>query len=353
MHPQPPRPPKREAWHPNPRPRKELLRPRKVRSGVKLTMSDEDLRGNWAAERWIRLIEAAAPGEQMVEGVEYARLGQARSVEYEPATVEAFVQGRSYTPYRTTVSLPRFGEDKWVQAIASMAEEAVYAAKLLVGELPSNIEDLFAPLGVKLFPAEPSELKVTCSCREESDWCKHTVCVAHLIAQQLANDPFTVFTLRGMPGRELLERLRQRRAVSGVSGEVPVYVPRVEGVSDIIAPDLDQQLENFWQVGPDLAEIDTPMDPPEVDKPLLRRLGQSPFTESRFPLVGLLATCYDLIAEAARPDAPGDLLDDMDAEADGAAPEAEAPVEEPPAPRPVMKPKVKGVVGKGRAQRKK
>lgn len=347
MHPQPPRPPKREAWHPNPRPRKELLRPRKVRSGVKLTMSDEDLRGNWAAERWIRLIEAAAPGDQMVEGVEYARLGQTRSIEFEPATVEAFVQGRSYTPYRTTVSLPRFGEDKWVQAIASMAEEAVYAAKLLVGELPSNIEDLFAPLGVKLFPADPSEVKVACSCRVEHDWCKHAVCAAHLIAQQLANDPFTVFTLRGMPGRELLERLRQRRAVSGVSGEVPVYVPRVEGVSDIVAPDLDQQLEVFWQAGPELEEIETPMDPPEVDKPLLRRLGQSPFTESRFPLVGLLATCYDLIAEAARPDAPADLLD----EGGAAGPEPEP--EEAPAPRPVMKPKVKGVIGKGRAQRKK
>jgi len=32
---------------------------------------------------------------------------------------------------------------------------------------------------------------------------------------------------------------------------------------------------------------------------LLRRLGPSPFPEGRFPLIGLMATCYQLIGEAA------------------------------------------------------
>ena len=33
-------------------------------------------------------------------------------------------------------------------------------------------------------------------------------------------------------------------------------------------------------------------------KQLLRRIGPSPFTGAKFPLAGLLATCYDAISQA-------------------------------------------------------
>ena len=58
-------------------------------------------------------------------------------------------------------------------------------------------------------------------------------------------------------------------------------------------------MDSFWEVGRELAELDTPIEPPPVNCVLLRRLGPSPFTEGRFPLIGLMATCYQLIGEAA------------------------------------------------------
>ena len=54
-------------------------------------------------------------------------------------------------------------------------------------------------------------------------------------------------------------------------------------------------LEAFWEDPAGRAPV-LPRVAPEVDKPLLRRLGASPF-EARFPLVGLLATCYELVSE--------------------------------------------------------
>lgn len=273
--------------------------PRRVRRGVKLKAALDELAQSWAAHRWLRLIEVAASGAAVAEGLEYARLGQTRSMEVEPGSVFGFVQGRADRAYRTRLTLERFVEEQWLAIVNAMADQAVYAAKLLAGELPTNIEDLCAPAGVRLFPVEPGDVKTECTCKEPQPWCKHAVCLAYLLAERLRTEHFAIFLLRGMPADELLDRLRQRRSLSGTSGAAPVYVPRIEGVTDFEAPALDADPRGFWSAGPELRQVHAPLEPPKVSHPLLRRLGPSPFPESRFPLVGLLATCYELIGRDA------------------------------------------------------
>ena len=82
------------------------------------------------------------------------------------------------------------------------------------------------------------------------------------------------------------------------------------GVSDVPSAPLDDSLGSFWEVGDELRELDTPIEPPALNCVLLRRLGSSPFPEGRFPLIGLMATCYQLIGEhAIREDESGDEQD--------------------------------------------
>lgn len=332
-----------------PSPRPLPAKPRKVRGGVKLPAGDiapPSSHTAWASQRWLRLIEQAAVGQPLVEGLEYARLGQTKRLEVTPGQVAAAVQGRAERPYTTTVALTPLAHEQWEQVVSAMSEGAIYAAKLLSGELPPNIEDIFGPLGLKLFPTEPAELKVSCNCaqimaaRESAmsvrtlgsqsaangapgrsaptagpapnapadaptgtteGWCKHVCCVTYLIAHKLASEPFLMFTLRGMEGHDLLERLRQRRTLAGAAGgSTPVYPQRVPGVSDAPFPSLEESIEKFWDAGPGLQQIDLPLSPPAVSHPLLRRLGPSPFTGAQFPLVGLLASCYDVIGEKAQ-----------------------------------------------------
>lgn len=294
--------------HPAPLPAK----PRRVRGGVKLAAGEgigpaaaapdhaPDIRPpNWAAQRWGRLVEQAAQGAALVEGLEYARLGQTRRLSLDPGRVEAAVQGRATRAYITRIELPTYTEDQWGKLMDAMAEGAIYAAKLLSGEVPANIEDLFSPLGLRLFPLEPGDVRISCTCGQ-SGWCKHVCCVAHLLAARLAADPFLMFALRGLEGEDLKERLRQRRAVAGTPGTmVPVYVQRVPGVAEHPSPPLDECVEHFWEAGEGLEKIEFPIAPPAVSHPLLRRLGPSPFANAQFPLVGLLASCYEVISEAA------------------------------------------------------
>jgi uncharacterized Zn finger protein len=289
------------------------VKPRKVRGGIRFAHADPAFPESWPAQRWMRIIEGCASPEALTGGLEYAKLGQTRRMTTDPGKIKGAVQGTIISSYDTTITLPVLAHEQSERIIAAMVDQAVYAAKLLAGELPANppIEDLFAAHGLRLFP-DPSELKNTCNCRDLiKPWCKHACCLAYLVAEQFTRDPFTIFTLRGLPREELLERLRQRRLVAGSgAGSALVYAPVIPGVSDAPSPPLEEVADRFWEAGPELEHLDTPIAPPDVSHPLLRRLGPSPFGPAgRFPLVGLLATSYGMISEAIlkRAEAEGEI----------------------------------------------
>lgn len=344
------------------------MHPRRVRGGMKLTASDATYPLSWAAQRWIRLIEQAATGPAMGEGLSYARAGQTKSLSVDRGEARGVIQGRQYRAYDTVLKVQPFAESKWEDVLAAMTDQAIYAAKLLAGELPANIEDLFAPLGLRLFPLEPGDVQVSCNCRQinsggmgasalslggvraiageqagmgaplggpaepesgpvtpeaqpegqpeagsaEPDgggWCKHAVCAAYLLADRFASDPFLMFTLRGLPPAELRESLRERRsAPAGTTASLPIYSPRVPGVGEVPAPALDEAVDRFWETPRGLEDLDLPIERPAVAHPLLRRLGPSPFAQAQFPLLGLLASCYEAFTEDALEDRGEDLL---------------------------------------------
>ncbi|MGP1272321.1 MAG: SWIM zinc finger family protein [Phycisphaerales bacterium] len=283
------------------RPNERTKNPRRVRGGVKMP-STERASESWAGQRWLRLVESGVATELQAEAMEYAALGQTRTIGFERGAIVAAVQGRAPRAYRVRVELDAFDEAQWDRVLASMSDQARYAAKLLAGELPTNIEELFVPLGLHLYPQQAGELRPSCTCDEAKadpgQWCKHSACAALITADHLAVNPWLVFTLRGMDKNELLERLRQARLLPvSADGSAPVYTPHVAALEAMAVPPLEETLGHFWDQPASLEHLHLTVERPAVSHPLLRRLGQSPFEQSRFPLVGLLATCYDLASE--------------------------------------------------------
>jgi len=300
------------------------MHPRKVRGGVRLE-NREGLTGlAWAGQRWLRLAEDSAANPVFLEGTQYARLGQTRNFSLQPGHVSARVQGRMPQAYAVDIRLPVLTHDQWELVIHAMLDEARHLAGLLAGEVPAGIEDIFSPLQLRLFPAQPADVALSCTCAKNAaaagdsvaaaeagtPWCKHVCCVMALTAERLSRDPFLIFMLRGLAKEDLLERLRQQRALMsakssvgtgtpGAGRPVPAYSPRIPGVGEEPAKALELCTGEFWQAGPGLGELDLPMEPPAVSHPLLRRLGPSPFEQAKFPLVGLLATCYETLSTHA------------------------------------------------------
>ena len=271
------------------------MSPRRVRHGIKLRGSDGDTARTWVAQRWMAVLEQAIGPQQRLSGLEYARSGQAITCELGAGGVFGSVQGRAVKPYKTRLRIPALAADQWKRIFDAMAAEAVYSARLLAREVPEVLESLLESLQLRLVPMA-AEVVLECSCRATGA-CKHAATLGFLVGQQLNNDPLAAFELRGMPADRVLESLataRARRTTGAAAAHAEPMAPQPIGK----ATPLTQCLESFWRPGPELAELQRMPPPHHAPHALLRRMGPSPL-QGRFPLVGLLASVYDTVAERA------------------------------------------------------
>lgn len=283
-----------------PRPRAQREQPRRVVGGVKLLKLEPDER-HWAAQRWLRLLDDITDGDELRTGLDYAQLGQTRNVEISAGVIEALIQGRRPRAYRTQLRLAPIPPAGWDRIADAIIEDSSLAAPLLTGQLPRHIEDVFPAADATLFPSNLNAVRPSCGCGvPDGTWCRHAVCAARMVSDALHRNPLLIFRLRGQDVDDLLERLRRRRAAQGsVLGVSPAYAPRINLPAESIPLALDESLDSFWTGNVAAAErVDTSPRRVEPSHALLRRLGPSTFPDARFPLVGLLASCYDEISEA-------------------------------------------------------
>lgn len=276
---------------------------RRSAAAIKLKTKEGPVANTWVGLRWMRFFEAHTDPHIVAEGVALARQSIIRRLDIGHGSIISVLQGRGEPRRTVKMDMATYDLEIWETLARSMADQSLFAAKLLAGDMPRDVEDLFAPLGLKLFPAEIDEVRLSVEGPQHDvqgavtpDVC----CVAAIIAERLDSDPFLLFHLRGIQEDDFRERLRQRRALAGAaSGLAPAYAPKPIEAAQTPAEPLETLLAEFWSPGEGLDDFETPLAPPVVSHALLRRLGPSPFTLGKFPLVGLLATCYDTISESA------------------------------------------------------
>jgi uncharacterized Zn finger protein len=159
--------------------------------------------GSWWGDRFFSVMEAIGVARRIERGKRYARAERVLTVAVEPGRVTADVQGSRYEPYHVELTLRVFTDEEWERAVSALAPQALFAAKLLAGEMPEHIEDVFAGLGLPLFPSSTLELEMECTCPDEVVPCKHVAALYYGLAERLDEDPFLLFRWRGK-SRELL-----------------------------------------------------------------------------------------------------------------------------------------------------
>ena len=184
-------------------------KPRATKGGIKARTQRGSFGTHWWAKRWIAVLEGLAIGGRLQRGRSYARSGQVLKIAVAPGLVTASVQGSRAQPYRVTIRVAILGKPAWQKIIARISSEARFAAKLLAGEMPADIESAFTETGTSLFPTVISELHTDCSCPDWMNPCKHVAATYYLLGEEFDRDPFLLFALRGSTKAELLAELHQ------------------------------------------------------------------------------------------------------------------------------------------------
>ena len=175
-------------------------RPRQARGGIKAQSKRGTFGQSWWAQRWIAVLESFDIGARLGRGRSYARGGQVLSIDIAKGKVKARVQGSRPKPYDITIDVKALSPAEWKKLVGVLAGQALFAAKLLAGEMPQDIEQVFQEAGLSLFPSKLRDLTTDCSCPDWSNPCKHIAAVYYLLGEEFDRDPFLLFKLRAVKG---------------------------------------------------------------------------------------------------------------------------------------------------------
>ena len=156
----------------------------------------------WWARRWIAAIEALRLGPRLGRGRQYAISGQVTDLRFKGPHVMASVAGSRPQPYQVTLDFTAPPPDGLERLSARLKARPTLLARLLVDDLPLEVETLFAAEGCPLFPVAgshpPYDVKMACNCPDWAKPCKHIAAVLFLLGEEVTRRPQTLLALRGL-----------------------------------------------------------------------------------------------------------------------------------------------------------
>jgi hypothetical protein len=284
--------------------------PISVEGGIKARSKRGAIGEQWWSRRFIAVLESYGMSGRLQRGRSYARRGQVLEFKLATGKVAARVQGSRPSPYKVTITVVPLTTAPWKEVESRLAAQALFRARLLAGEMPAEIEQVFADAGTPLFPRSARDLEMTCSCPDWGFPCKHVAAACYVLAEAFDEDPFAMLAWRGKSRDELLAALRGagsggagsgggvgRAPSGGAADDLAGESPALAVLSDITGEPLEESLADFWSTGLSQARLRALPPSPVAPPDLLLRLSEPPGIQVRGKnLRDILTPAYDRFA---------------------------------------------------------
>ena len=273
-------------------------RPRQAAHGIKARSKRGPIGEQWWSRRFIDVLESLGLASRLSRGRSYARSGQVLSLDIGTGHVTAMVQGSRIKPYRVRLTVDPLTTRQWRVVTDVLAGRAVYRARLLAGEMPAEIEQVFADCGTPLFPRSARDLEMTCTCPDWEVPCKHLAAVCYVLAEAFDDDPFRMLAWRGKTREDLLASLRRLPGGREPAANRPVI--------DVTDRPLAECVDGFWTSALSPARLRSL--PPAAAAPpdlLLRSVEPPLISVGGQDLASLLRPAYLALAASDPPEPDG------------------------------------------------
>lgn len=265
----------------------------------------------WWGKKFIAALEQLSDAGRLSRGRSYANNGKVKSFEIKDGIVTAQVRG-SVNPYFgvykeplyiTTIEFQPISAAKWAAAIALVASRASLISRLLLNEIPDNIEDSFALLGLNLLPRSQKDFDAKCSCPDWGNPCKHIAGVYYRVAAELDRDPFLLFELRGLSREDLHKELAKSPLGQALSAELQLAAQRPpQSVSSYhtrplsISTGTIEGLRDFWHGTKRLPQTIEPLPQTLVSGIPVKKQGDFPaFWHRENSFIAAMETLYEQV----------------------------------------------------------
>jgi uncharacterized Zn finger protein len=153
-------------------------------------------------QAWCTNLERYSDYEnRLPRGRTYVRNGSVVDLQIAKGEVTAMVAGSNL--YRIQIAISPVRPRRWKAICRDCAGNIDSLVELLQGRLAKGVMDRVCREGDGLFPS-PSEIKLSCSCPDWADMCKHVAAALYGIGARLDEKPQHLFVLRGVDENELI-----------------------------------------------------------------------------------------------------------------------------------------------------
>src|SRR3974390_2213961 len=153
-------------------------------------------------QSWCANLERYSDYEsRLPRGRSYVRNGSVLDLQIAKGEVVALVSGSDL--YKIKITIAPVVARRWKAICRDCAGSIDSLVELLRGRLAKGVMDRVCREGDGLFPS-PDEIKLSCSCPDWADMCKHVAAVLYGVGARLDQKPQLLFVLRGVDENELL-----------------------------------------------------------------------------------------------------------------------------------------------------
>ena len=267
---------------------------------------------SWWGQKFIEALEKFTDSGRLSRGRSYASGGKVKTFSIKDGIVIAKVRG-SVNPYfgvyeeplyTTKIEFEPISAAKWAAVVALIASKASLISRLLLNEIPDNIEDSFAKLDLNLLPRSRKDFKSNCSCPDYSNPCKHIAGVHYLVAAELDRDPFLLFELRGLSREALHEELAKSPLGQALAAELQLQKRPPEPVASYHTRPTpepaseDQSLREFWHGTKRLPATIDPLPEALVSGIAIKKQGDfPPFWDRDNSFIEAMENLYEKVRE--------------------------------------------------------
>ncbi len=273
-----------------------------VESGIKTKSRRGAIGEHWWSRQFIGVLESFGMSGRLQRGRNYARRGQVLEFSLATGKVTALVQGSRPRPYKVSLTAAPLTTAQWRAVESRLAAQALFRARLLAGEMPTEIEQVFADAGTPLFPRSATDLDMRCSCPDWEVPCKHLAAVCYVLAEAFDDDPFAMLAWRGKARDDLLTALRGKTGPGSAPSARTDARPAGDShaltiLADVTGASVDDSLGGFWTPGLSQARLRALPPSPATPPDLLLRLSDPPPVRVRGTLLrDLLTPAYYQLA---------------------------------------------------------
>lgn len=150
--------------------------------------------------------------DRLSRGRTYVRNGSVIDLKLSECEINALVSGSSI--YMVNIMIDPIPDTKWVAIVKECSGKIDSLIELLQGKFSKGVMEIISHPDLGLFP-HPKEIKLSCSCYDYADMCKHVAAVLYGIGTRIDERPEDLFLLRKANHVELIDQARSKGLIEG------------------------------------------------------------------------------------------------------------------------------------------